>query len=72
MYLHPFVGNVGDEPPNDRPMTRNDTVHGEGSEEQRGVVEVSTCVACSNHVVGDDRFCSDECERIGEVDETPL
>jgi hypothetical protein len=53
-------------------MTANDSTHGEDSEEQRGVVEVSTCVACSNYVVGDDRFCSDNCERIGEVDETPL
>lgn len=53
-------------------MTRHDATHGENSEEPRGVVEVGTCVACSNYVVGDDRFCSDECERIGEVDETPL
>lgn len=53
-------------------MTRNDATHGKDSEEPRGVGEVSTCVACSNYVVSDDRFCSDECERIGEVDEMPL
>ena len=38
--------------------------------EERDVVDVSHCEACSS--LTPDKFCSDRCERQGEVDETPL
>lgn len=40
------------------------------SEEEYGTVEVSRCKACSKLTT--EKFCSDRCERQGEVDETPL
>ena len=40
------------------------------SEDDVGVVDLSPCPACSK--LTSDEFCSTECERRGETDETPL
>ena len=40
------------------------------SEDDVGVVDLSPCPACSK--LTPDEFCSTECERRGETDETPL
>ena len=40
------------------------------SEEERDVVDVSRCEACSKLTT--DKFCSDRCKRRGKIDETPL